>query len=268
MLHHAANQPASRHAKRLPGLGLLIALMLILVSRGPSIAGQQKQTTCARQGRDILYRLLQAPGERAWLDDAAAQINPMCATVAAPQPLLSNVFFHVGNQAWLAQAWTKAAAAYRAAIARDPGQAMPRRRLAEILLYRDQQPDAALAQLQQAQMLAPRESYTYLVMAHAYLALNEPEQGLQAANQALAVTQTAYGFMVQGQMLAALARWPEAVASLRASIALDDSTAGAYLLLGNALQANGEPDAARAAWAEAQRRDPSISAPTPAPSRP
>ena len=138
----------------------------------------------------------------------------MCAPVAAPQPLRSNVFFQVGNHAWLAQAWAKAATAYRAAIARDPGQAMPRRRLAEILLYRDHQPAAALAQLQHAQTLAPRDRYTSLVMAHAYLALHDPEQGLRAANQALAVTQTAYGFMVQGQMLAALARWPEAVASL------------------------------------------------------
>jgi tetratricopeptide (TPR) repeat protein len=264
MLHHAADQPTPRDRIWLPRLGLLIALALILIGRGSSIAPQQRQTVCARQGRDILYRMLQAPSQLAWLDGAAAQINPVCATLSAPQPLLSNVFFQLGNQAWLVQAWAKAATAYREAIARDPGQAMPRRRLAEILLYRDQQPAAALAQLQQAQALAPRESYTYLVMAHAYLALNDPEQGLQAANQALAVTQTAYGFMVQGQMLTALARWPEAVASLRASIALDDSTAGAYLLLGNALQANGEPDAARAAWAEARRRDPSIMTPAPA----
>ncbi len=268
MLHRVAHQPAPRHRLWLAPLGLLIALALILIGRGSSLAAQQRQTFCARQGRDILYRLLQAPGQQAWLDDAAAQINPVCATTAAPQPLLSNVFFQVGNRAWLAQSWAKAAAAYRTAIARDPTQAMPRRRLAEILLYRDQQPAAALTQLRQAQALAPRESYTYLVMAHAYLALNDPEQGLQAANQSLAVTQTAYGFMVQGQMLAALARWPEAVASLRASIALDGSMAGVYLLLGNALQANGEVDAARAAWAEARRRDPSIVAPTPAPPQP
>ena len=239
-------------------LGFAATLVLLSAGLAPTLESRRLQTACARQARDIIYRLLQEPAQTEELDKTLAQIAPACAEVTASQALLSNVYFQAGNKAWQAQQWDAAAAAYRTSIARDPGQAMPRRRLAEILLYRDQQPAAALAQLQQAQVLAPHESYTYMVMAHAYAALNDPEHGLQAAEQALAVAKTPYGYMVQGQMLAALARWPEAIASLRASLALDDQAAVTYLLLGNALQANGETDAAREAWAEAQRRDPSI----------
>lgn len=242
-------------------LGSAAALALLSIRLAPALTWRQTQTACARQARDILYNLLQAPTDTAWLDEALTQISPACAGVPASQALLSNVYFQAGNRAWQAQEWTAAAAAYRTAIDRDPNQALPHRRLAEILLYRQQQPTAALTHLQQAQALAPHESYTYMVMAHAHAALNDPEAGLQAAQQALTVAQTPYGYMVQGEMLAALQRWPEAIASLRASLALDDRSAPAYLLLGNALQANGEMDAARQAWAEAQRRDPHIAIP-------
>lgn len=254
---------APRAQLSLTWIGLVAGIVLLLLTQLPTAPAQQVKTACARQARDILYRLLQAPDQAGGLEDAAAQLSPACAALNAPQALLSNVYFQVGNQAWQAQQWAMAANAYRQAIARDPSQAAPQRRLAEILLYEDKQPAAALALLKQAQALDPHESYTSIVMAHAYAALNDPEQGLQAAQQALAVAKTPYGYMVQGQMLSALARWPEAIASFRASLALDDRAAETYLLLGNALQANGEPAAAEAAWNEAQRRNPALVAPTP-----
>lgn len=263
MTPNLAPRPARRARLSVTWIGLVAGIVLLLVNLLPAAPAQQIKTACARQSRDILYRLLQAPDQASGLGDAVAQLSPACALLNAPQALLSNVYFQAGNQAWQAQQWAIAASAYRQAIARDPSQAAPQRRLAEILLYEDKQPAAALTLLKQAQALDPHESYTSIVMAHAYAALNDPEQGLQAAQQALAVAKTPYGYMVQGQMLSALARWPEAIASFRASLALDDRAAETYLLLGNALQANGEPAAAEAAWNEAQRRNPALVAPTP-----
>lgn len=242
-----------------------LALVLLIAHIWPRLPAQMTRVACARQARDSFYRLLRAPGADDWLSGALAVLPAACTASPppAPQTLLSNLYFQAANRAWSAQDWSAATALYRTAHERDPQQALPHRRLAEILLYRDQQPAAALAQLVQAQALDPHESYSYMVSAHAYLALNDPQRALQAAERALAIAKTPYGYMVQGQVLIALARWPQAIASLQASLALDDRSATAYLLLGNALHSSGDPAAAQAAWQEAKQRDPSLVIPTP-----
>lgn len=248
---------------------LVIVAVLLAASVIPYAAAWQRSVACETQARDILYRLVQAPTDIGWFEPAAdalcAQCPPPDQMAAGSWPILANLYMQRGNHAWGAQQWDTASDYYRLAIAYAPQQAPAYRRLAEVLLYHQQQPAEALAQLEVSVALDPKEAYSYMLKAHSYAALDDLPQALAEAQRAVALANNSYAYLVQGDMLARLARWPEAITSYEKSIELDPNSGISFYQLGHALHAVARSEEAQAAWQEAQRLDPSLSIPTPLP---
>ncbi len=245
----------------------LVATVVILlaVSVVHSAAAWQRSVACETKARDLLYRLVQTPSDVGWFDVAADSLRVQCPApehmAAGSWPIVANLFMQRGNHAWGAQQWDTASDYYRLAIAYAPQQAPAYRRLAEVMLYHQRQPDQALAQLAVAEVLDPREPYTFMLKAHSYAALNDLPRALEEAQHAVALANNGYAYLIQGEMLARLGRWSDALASYQSSIELDPNSAMTYLLMGNALRELGRLDEAQTAWSEAQRLDPSLSIP-------
>ncbi|QLQ08285.1 MAG: hypothetical protein HZY76_21375 [Anaerolineae bacterium] len=92
---------------------------------------------------------------------------PAPTMAAGSWPILANLFMQRGNHAWGQEQWDTAGTSYRLAVAYAPQQAPAHRRLAEVLLYHQQQPGAALAQLEVAVALDPADGYGYILKARA-----------------------------------------------------------------------------------------------------
>lgn len=249
-------------------VGLLIVIaVLLVVSIAPYAATWQRSVACETQARDLMYQFVQAPAEVSRFDAAADALRTQCPPpdemAAGNWPILANLVMQLGNHAWGQQAWDTAAMYYRLAIAYAPEQAPAHRRLAEVLLYHQQNPVEALAQLDVAEVLDPHEAYTYMLKAHSYAALNNLPRALEEAQRAVALANNSYGYLVQGDMLANLNRWPEAIASYERSIELDPNSAISFRQLGHALRTVGRLEEAAAAWQQAQQLDPSLSIPNP-----
>lgn len=244
---------------------LVVIVVLLVVSIAPYLGTWQRSVACEAQARDLMYRLVQAPEESGWFDSAVAALRGECPApnemAAGSWPVLANLYVQRGNHAWSAQQWDIAGDYYRLAIDFAPQQAPARRRLAEVLLYHQGQPAEALAQLEVADALDPQEAYGHMLKAHTYAALGDAPRALEEAQRAVALVQNGYAFLVQGDMLANLARWPEALASYQESIKLDPNSAITFYQMGRALHELGRLDEAQAAWVEAQRLDPSFSIP-------
>ena len=54
-------------------LGFAATLVLLSAGLAPTFKSRQLQTTCARQARDIIYRLLQEPAQTEELDKTLVQ---------------------------------------------------------------------------------------------------------------------------------------------------------------------------------------------------
>lgn len=248
-------------------LGLLVVVgVLLVLSIAPYVETWQRSVTCETQARDLMYGIVQDPAIFKTFDQAADALRTQCppASMAAGSwPILANLYVQRGNHAWGEQQWDAAGEYYRLAIAYAPQQAPARRRLAEVLLYHQQQPAEALAELETAVAIDPHEAYGFILKAHSYAALNDLPRALAEAQQAVSMANNSYAYLVQGDMLAKLARWPEAIASYEKSIQLDPNSGISYYQLGHALRAVGKLAGAQAAWQEAQRLDPSLSIPSP-----
>lgn len=262
---HSGRKMADLRQMRWLTLGLLVIVAALLAARtAPSAAAWQHSTACEAEARALMYRLVQDPAALASFDTAADALGVQCPppTMAAGSwPILANLFMQRGNHAWGQEQWDTAGTSYRLAVAYAPQQAPAHRRLAEVLLYHQQQPGAALAQLEVAVALDPADGYGYILKAHAYAALNDLPRALEEAQRAVTAANTGYAYLVQGDMLARLGRWSEAIASYQESIQLDPESGVTFYQLGHALQAVGRRQEAQAAWQEAQRLDPSFSIP-------
>lgn len=244
----------------------IVVVILLVASVVPSLVTWQHSRACEARARDLVYQVVQDPQTFKSFDAAADGLRAQCppgSMGAGSWPILANLYVQRGNHAWGEQQWDAAGDYYRLAIAFAPQQAPAYRRLAEVLLYHQQQPAEALAQLEVAVALDPQEAYGYMLKAHSYAALNDLPQALAEAQRAVAMANNSYAYLVQGDMLARLARWTEAIASYEESIRLDPDSAISFHQLGHALQAVGRPAEAQTAWQEAQRLDPSLSIPLP-----
>lgn len=248
-------------------LGLLIAAAsLLVVSVVPYLATWQHSVACEAQARGLTYQLVQDPTTFQSFDAAVDTLRTQCPSAgmaAGSWPILANLAMQRGNHAWGAQQWDTAGEYYRLATAYAPQQAPAYRRLAEVLLYHQGEPAQALAQLAIAEALDPREAYTYMLKAHSYAALQDVPRALAEAQRAVTLANNGYAYLIQGEMLAKLARWSEALVSYQESIALDPNSGMTYYLMGNTLRELGRMDEAQAAWRQAQRLDPSFSIPNP-----
>lgn len=245
---------------------LLVVAILLVVSVVPYLASWQHSVACETQARDLMYRLVQDPTTYQTFDAAVDTLRTQCppaGMAAGSWPTLANASMQRGNHAWGAQEWDSAGEYYRLATAYAPQQAPAYRRLAEVLLYHQGEPAQALAQLDVAEVLDPREPYTYMLKAHSYAALQDVPRALAEAQRAVALANNGYAYLIQGEMLAKLARWTEALASYQTSIELDSNSGMTYYLMGNTLRELGRLDEARAAWQQAQQLDPSLSIPNP-----
>lgn len=240
--------------------------MLLGASVLPYVATWQHSAACESAARSLMAQVVQDPQTFRAFDEAADALRAQCSPdslAAGSWPILANLYVQRGNHAWSAQQWDAAGEYYRLAIAYAPRQAPAYRRLAEVLLYHQQQPAEALAQLEVATALDPQEAYGYMLKAHSYAALNDLPQALAEAQRAVAMANNSYAYLVQGDMLARLARWTEAITSYEESIRLDPNSGISFYQLGHALRAVGRLEEAQAAWQQAQRLDPSLSIPLP-----